>query len=301
LNNAQRRDNYEAAYLMGKALEDAGIFGPGFGEWLRVVAYTEARGNPAAGSDAFSNAARGLLGLRPTTAWNESACIGGTGDDCIGGIKRQWSDDDPELAWRSGVVSSGEVAALKDMPWTIALAAHNLSRLRKYTQGGALTFLGARRGWALPSLVPDHDNSERPELLTRPGGWNQALAFFGMPASFGDRTMVIHPSRADFPSVGELRAIILAAIAGGDSPPSQEGDFVAGTRESGLSAGSAGHVYAWALSQRPSLEWAWGVDQYAPDASEASAPIASADGDTHTRNQAVAELGEAVEGMEGQV
>ena len=184
------------------------------------------------------------------------------------------------------------------MPWTIALAAHNVNRLRKYPQGGPLTLLGARRGWAFPSLVADHDNSERPELLTRAGGWNQALAYFGLPKSFADRTMVIHPSRANFPSVEELHAIILAAIASGGEATGEEAQFVEGTREEGLTAGAAGHTYAWALSQRPSLEWAWGVDRYAPDATGESEPIATADGDTTTRNQSVAELSAAVQAWE---
>jgi hypothetical protein len=146
--------------------------------------------------------------------------------------------------------------------------------------------------------VADHDNSERPELLTRPGGWNQALAYFGLPKSFADRTMVIHPSRANFPSVEELHSIILAAIASGGEATGEEAQFVEGTREEGLTAGAAGHTYAWALSQRPSLEWAWGVDRYAPDATGESEPIATADGDTTTRNQSVAELSAAVQAWE---
>ena len=296
LTNAQRRENYDAAYLMGKSLEDAGLFGPDFATWLRVVARTEARGNPAAGSDAFSNAARGLLGLRPTTAWNESACIGGTGANCEGGIKRQWSDDDPELAFRNGAVSSGEVEALKDMPWTIALAAHLVSRLRKYTKGGAYTLLGARRGWAFPSLVSDHDNSERPELLDR---WNDALGYFQLPSNFGERAMPVLVSRSDFPSVEELHAIIMAAVAGGGSSSTdetQEG-FVAGSVEDGGYQGTEGYVYSWALGQRDDLTWTWGADRYPPDS---DTPDAHGEGDTETRSQAVAGLTAAIETWEDQ-
>ena len=297
LTNAQRRENYDAAYLMGKSLEDAGVFGPGFAEWLRVVAFTEARGNPAAGSDAFSNAARGLLGLRATTAWNES--------ETINGVKRVWNDNDAELAFRNGAVTSGEVDALKDMPWTIALAAHNVNRLRKYTAGGPLTLLGARRGWAFPSLVPDHDNSSRPELLTRKGGWNDALKYFKLPASFADRPMVINVSRADFPSVYELHAIIEAAINGeGGSSSSSTGEpdydegLVAGTREDGTTGGSEGYAYAWALGQRLDLTWTWGADRWPPNA---NAPDATEGGDTSTRNQSVSALSAAVAAWEAQL
>ena len=206
LSNQQRRENYDAVYLMGKVLEDAGYFGEGFADWLRVVSFTEARGNPAAGSDAFSNAARGMFGFRPTTAWNETPTHNG--------VPRQWDEASAQIAFNNGAVTAAEVAALKDLPWSVALAAHNVSRLRKYTQGGPYTMLGARRGWAYPSLVPDHDNSQRPELLER---WGEALTYFGLPASFGSQSMDVLVPRTSFPHPAQLRELIMSASLGTSS------------------------------------------------------------------------------------
>jgi hypothetical protein len=259
------------------------------------VAFTEARGNPAAGSDAFSNAARGMFGFRATTAWNESACIGGMGKDCVGGVIRSWDEDDPELAFRNGVVSAGEVAALKDLTWAVAQAAHNVNRLRKYTFGKPFTLEGARRGWAYPSLVSDLDNIKRPELLER---WYEGLAFHGYPQDFGKQPMQVLVARADFPGLHELHEIVLAAVAGGGaSSASQSDDFIESTVEQSTSGGTDGYAYAWAVGQRNDLTWAWGADRYPPDA---DTPDAHAEGDTNTRNEAVGDLLEAIEDWESQ-
>ncbi len=272
---------------MGKSLEDAGLFGPGFADWLRIVAFTEARGNPAAGSDAFSNAARGMFGLRPTTAWSEPAKLDG--------LDRVWTEDSDELIFQNGEVTGGEVESLKELPWAVAQAAHNVNRLRKYTGGGAFTLVGARRGWAYPSLVDDHDNSQRPELLDR---WFQALQAFGYPSNFGDKAMPVLVSRSSFPSVAELHEIILAAIGGGgSSSEAQSDDFIESTVEQSTSGGTDGYAYAWAVGQRNDLTWAWGADRYPPDA---DTPDAHAEGDTNTRNEAVGDLLEAIEDWESQ-
>lgn len=281
LSNSQRKENYDAVYLMGKALEDAGLFGPGFADWMRIVAYTEARGNPSAGSDAFSNAARGMFGLRPTTGWNESATVDGK--------DRQWDEEDAELAFRNGEVTGAEVEALKDLTWAVALSAHNVSRLRKYLNGESYTLEGARRGWAYPSLVPDVDNSERPELLDR---WHEALAFFGYPADFGKQPMRVLVSRDQFPHPHAVRNILIDAIAGGDPTTQDQEGFVKGSIESGSTAGSGDKVYSWALGELLEGGWSWAVTLWIGDADE---PSDKQSGDTTTRGESAVAIGEAVD------
>lgn len=284
LTNAQRKDNYQAVYKMGKALEDAGLFGPGFATWLMVVSRTEARGNPAAGSDAFSNAARGMYGFRATTAWNESATVDGK--------ERVWDEEDAELAFANGEVTGEEVAALKDLVWATALAAHNVSRLRKYLQGSSYTVLGARRGWAYPSLVPDHDNSERPELLTR---WNEALNYFSLPANFGDTPMRVLVSRADFPHPAAIRKILLDAIGGSEVTPHNQPGFIAGSIEWGDHEPGTGYVYGWALGQHTEGTWSWSVDRY-QDGNPTR--IANLNGETTDRSAAAQAIIDSVEAWE---
>jgi hypothetical protein len=287
LTNQQRRENYDAVYLMGKVLEDAGYFGEGFADWLRVVSFTEARGNPAAGSDAFSNAARGMFGFRPTTAWNETPTHNG--------VPRQWDEASAQIAFNNGAVTAAEVAALKDLPWSVALAAHNVSRLRKYTQGGPYTMLGARRGWAYPSLVPDHDNSQRPELLER---WGEALAYFGLPASFGSQPMDVLVSRSNFPHPAQLRELIMAASLGTGTEEGADVAKVPGTLESGTYGGKLGNLYAWGLAQLVEGPWAWAVDMYDP---EGGVVIASDWGEVNSRNLAAQAVNAAVSSWENTI
>lgn len=284
LTSAQRKANFVAVRQLGRALEDAGLFGPGFGELLAVMAYTEARGNPAAGSDAFSNAARGAYGLRPTTAWNEAATVDG--------VPRVWDESSAELAFANGEVSAAEVSALKDLVWSTALAAHNVSRLRKYTAGGPYTKLGVRRGWAFPYLVPDLDNSERPELLER---WNEALAYFNLPASFGDQRMDVLVDRENFPHPAAIRKILLDAIEGKDATTHNQEGFVAGSIEWGTHEPGTGYVYGWALGESDAGPWSWSVDRYAANSDES---LASDNGETQSRNLAVEAIIDRVEAWE---
>jgi len=284
LTDAQRKENYIAVRRMGKALEAAGLFGPGFAEWLMVVSRTEARGNPAAGSDAFSNAARGMYGFRPTTAWNEAATKNG--------VPREWDEDDAELAFANGEVTGEEVRALKDLVWSTALAAHNVNRLRKYTKGGPYTRLGARRGWAFPSLVPDLDNSERPELLER---WNEALAYFGLPADFGEGPMKVLVNREDFPHPATIRQILLDAIEGKETDPHNQPGFIPGTIEWGDHSPGSGFTYGWALGHRVEGGWSWAIDRYFGDNPE---PVNADNGETQSRNEAAQAIIDRVEAWE---
>jgi hypothetical protein len=239
---------------MGQILEDAGLVGPGFGDFLMVAAYTEARGNPNAGSDDYDNKARGMWGLRPISAWNERAAappprgVGWPGAD--------GNADTSPLDWGDGFVSREEVAAIKDLPWAVALITHYIQRNRAYLDGVPYTMLGARRGMAYPYLVSDEDNSERPEVLTRPGAWLDALRFFGMPESFSDKPLRFPISRSQYPSPHELHAVIVAGIEG------RTPDYVPGTYEGSLYLGDRGHVYAWAFAQRSSGPWTWTVDRW---------------------------------------
>lgn len=180
-DGAKRRANYAACKAYGDRLESLGYFSDGFGEYLRVVCYTEARGNPNAGSDAYSNAARGPFGLRPQSAWDA----------------KSYTD-----------LSADQIKSLKSLPWAVAQAAAYANRLYSYTDPGqTMTALALRRGWAFPRLVSDMDNSERPELVDR---WSAALRALDVPASFADQPIRKLVSRADFPSVAEL-AVMLGA------------------------------------------------------------------------------------------
>lgn len=287
LTNAQREDNYRAVYQMGKALERAGLFGPGFAEWLTVVSRTEAMGNPAAGSDAFSNAARGMYGLRPTTAWNEAATVDG--------VDRVWDETDAELAFANGVVSGDEVRALKDLAWSTALAAHNVSRLRRYLKPEQpLTMLGARRGWAFPTLVDDYDNSQRPELLTR---WNEALAHFGYPSSFGTERLQVLVPRSDFPHPAAIRQIILDAIEGKDVDYHNQPGFISGSIEWGDHQPGSGFIYGWVLGQQVAGPWSWAVNKSSD--TNPDVPLVEEFGETQSRNQAAQSIINQVEAWEG--
>lgn len=293
LTSAQRDANYAAVRKMGQALEAAGIMGPGFGDWLRVVAYSEARGNPAAGGDTFANIDQGMFQMVPTTAWNETPTVDGK--------TRVWDENSAQLAFHNGAVTAGEVAALKDLPWAVALAAHTVNRLRKYTAGTPYTRLGARRGWKLPGLVADHDNSEHPEILTRNGGWNDALAYFGIPASFGGELMDVRISQGNFPSVHELHDIITAAVAGespsdpDDGTDQDQAGFVAGTIETDWYGGASGNEYAWALGQRDAGPWTWSVDVFAVGAIEAYDRF---EGDVDTRAIAAKNITTTIQSLE---
>lgn len=292
LTAAQRDLNYDAVRQMGEALEVAGVIGPGFGDWLRVVAYSEARGNPSAGGDVFANIDQGMFQMLPTTAWNETPTVDGKA--------RVWDEDSAQLAFHNGAVTAGEVAALKDLPWAVALAAHTVNRLRKYTAGTPYTRLGARRGWKLPGLVSDHDNSQHPEILTRNGGWNDALAYFGIPATFGGELMDVQMSQGSFPTVHELHAIITAAIAG-ESPSEPDDDnqdqagFVAGTIETDWYEGASGTEYAWGIAQRDAGPWTWSVDVYAPGTIEAYDRF---EGDVDTRSIAAQNVTTTIQSLE---
>ena len=284
LTMSQRKENFQAVYRMGKALEDAGLFGPGFAEWLTVVSYTEAMGNPAAGSDSFSNKARGMYGLRPTTAWNEAAKKDGKA--------RVWNEASAELAFANGEVTGEEVAALKDLAWSTALAAHNVSRLRRYLQPEQpYTMLGARRGWAFPNLVDDYANTQRPELLER---WNEALGFFGLPANFGEQRMRVLVPRPDFPHPATIHGILLQAIEGEDVTGQNQPGFIVGSIETGEHNPGTGRTYAWALGEQLAGPWSWAVDQYA----QTPEPIANYAGETPSRNQAAQAIIDTIEGLE---
>lgn len=97
---------------------------PGFSDYLRAVAWTESRGDPRACAGACGpNAARGPYGLRPDSA---------------------------------RVSEFGGPSLLYSWPWSTGLAAWYAARLRYYAYSGqVIDWLALRRGWALPSLVAD--------------------------------------------------------------------------------------------------------------------------------------------------
>ncbi len=106
---------------------------PGLGHYLAGIAFIESRGNPRAGSDAQSNAARGWFGHRPKSARLDDLGLG--------------------------------VGALKDEAYAVALAAWYAHRCRAFAAPGqVMDWLAVRRCWAYPSHV---DNVDHPGYRTQ--------------------------------------------------------------------------------------------------------------------------------------
>jgi len=126
---------------------------PNLGNFLAAVSYTESRGNHNAGSSADNNDARGWFGLRPSSAKTVA-----------------YGFADPNI--------------LKSKKHAVAFAADYAVRLRNHASPGQVVdWLAIRRGWALPELVADTDESEKRsrEVHQR---FETALTSAGLPASF---------------------------------------------------------------------------------------------------------------------
>lgn len=115
-------------WARARRLEDAGIM-PGFlAPFLLAVAWTESRGNPKAQNGTSANAARGWFQLRPASG----------------------------LPWEYSDRSKYPADLLKDKDWAVAAAAWYAHRLLKFADKDQLVdALALRRGWALPRLVSD--------------------------------------------------------------------------------------------------------------------------------------------------
>lgn len=184
-NEQQRLWNYEAVRSYGMVLSDTGLVGPAFGTFLMVVAYIESRGNPAVcvsgGTCGRNNDARGIFQFRPKTAWDEG-------------------DLDELEDW--------EFDAIFSMPWSVAMAADLLKRLKKrrLSAGELMTALMARRGWRGGSYI------KNPSAFNKAGGlnrWNDGLDHFGIPRAFSDVVIDLAPT-SEWPDVYELAALLEA-------------------------------------------------------------------------------------------
>lgn len=174
-----RRVNAKGIELLAGKLRDAGIIDQDLVNFLVVVGWTEARWSWKAGSSARNNKARGMFGLRPKSAWDQT---------------------------NLGNINDAQIAALKDPEWGIALALDYLSRLYPYLDAGQeMTALRARCGWAFPSMTDDKPSCipDRPELWDR---MRKAIAMVGLPESFATRKLELN----NWPGVSEAVAIMRA-------------------------------------------------------------------------------------------
>lgn len=150
---------------------------PDLPDFLVAVAWTESRGNPRAGSD-VGNAARGWFGLRPDSSRHDDLGL--------------------------------PVSALKDERWAVLLAAWYAHRLQPYAfPGQKIDWLALRRGWALPKLVSDV-NETAPVKNYAPGErsadvrerLSNALEAVGLPQSFMYRPAF--PPGYQWPGIGAM-------------------------------------------------------------------------------------------------
>ena len=148
----------------------AGYIGQEVLEFLVAKAYTESRWSWRAGTNAYNNAARGILGLRPESAWD-----------------RGLEDISPQM-----------VSAMKDPGWALATALDYLWRIGPYVEGPRVTAMNAACAWAFPFLGKSVQlcRAQRPELFDR---WAKALSMAGLPADFGKT-----PLRMNYPGIQEM-------------------------------------------------------------------------------------------------
>lgn len=171
---ASQRANIGGIVAMGQKLVSAGIIGPEVVSFLIVKGYTEARWSWKAGSSGETNAARGMWGLRPKSAW-----------------------DQPSLA----KLNAAQFAALKDPAWAMATALDYLFRVGPYVADGTVNAVEMACGWAFPSLAKSIQacQGSRPELLTR---WKLALRKTGLPENWNPEL------RMSWPGVAQAHAVI---------------------------------------------------------------------------------------------
>lgn len=131
---------------------------PGLGDYLAATAYTESRGNPVVRAGTKANSATGLFQCRPKT--------------CL------VHEDELEAVQPMG----GEL--LKDPALAVATAAWLAWRLRNFdSPGQTVDWLAIRRGWALPRLVSDVNETEQRSIDVR-NRFSQGVARAGLPQSF---------------------------------------------------------------------------------------------------------------------
>lgn len=148
---------FRIAELAGKIEDQTGWLG--LSEFLVAVALWESRGDSDVcnmqGGSCRPNNARGWFQLRPQSALGKSP------------IKLA---DKPDILFNE--------------PWAVAMAAWYAYRLRTWGKSGVpVNWLAIRRGWALPSLVKDVNETKARSKVVRQ---NLELTFgsLGIPESF---------------------------------------------------------------------------------------------------------------------
>lgn len=169
-----QRLNAAGIWTMGMRLVDAGVIDKDTLWFLVAKGYTESRWSWKAGSSAQSNAARGMWGLRPKSAW-----------------------DEPDMA----KLSAAQVAAVKDPVWAMATALDYLYRVMPYVSDGEVNAREMACGWAFPSYAASVEQckAKRPALIRR---WELALKKTGLPLTF-DPVLDVN-----WPGLAEAAAII---------------------------------------------------------------------------------------------
>lgn len=158
-----------------KKLVAAGFASPSIVGFFVAAAWTESNWSWGAGTSSRSNKARGILGMRPETAY------------------------DRKLRF----ITNAQLAAMKtDKPLAMALAFAALTRLSERARRCGVTFTveRARCGWALPSLVCDDCRAKRPALFKR---WDIAARNTNLPPGFLDREI-----RIDWPGFAEVLKVL---------------------------------------------------------------------------------------------
>lgn len=160
-----QRLNIAGIYTLAGRLVSAGYIGPEVVDFLAIKAYTEARWSWKVGSSAQSNAARGMFGLRPQSAW-----------------------DEPTFS----KLKPWQFESLKDPAWAIAQALDYLSRVGPYVCDGTVNAQEMACGWAFPSLAcaVESCREKRPELWTR---WQLALSKSGFPGDWNPELRMSWP------------------------------------------------------------------------------------------------------------
>lgn len=122
-----RPEQQDQLWYLSKQVEALGVL-PGFAEFTQASAWIESRFNPDAQAGPGQNAARGILQLRPRSAFN-------------------WRNDLEHL--------QSQPQLLFDMRWNVAMAADYCRRLIQYNTdpGQEVTFWDLRRGWKLPKYT----------------------------------------------------------------------------------------------------------------------------------------------------
>lgn len=126
---------------LAQSIEDLGVFPGQLCQFLAAKAFIESRGNRKAQNGTSANAARGWFGMRPAS-----------------GLAHEFAD-------------RGQFPAdlLKEEKWSVAMAAWYAYRLLPYaSKGQAVDWLAIARGWALPRLVSDVDETAEVNS-TKPG------------------------------------------------------------------------------------------------------------------------------------